>query len=149
MVHDLPLEIRDKDGNGTGKWRYCSASKTGSFAIGHCSQIESCTCSPNTIFGITDCEICQGKGFVSHPNPCPGHDTPEDACNHYREYLIDNARYDYNMGDMQKKCEICGTWTQHMAAVPMASIYHTLCDEHRNREYLDKVMSPVGESWHS
>jgi hypothetical protein len=53
------------------------------------------------------------------------------------------------MASQQRKCEAdgCGAWTQGMARVG-GHVSFVLCDEHRNRENVEKLYS-VGESWTS
>jgi hypothetical protein len=73
---------------------------------------------------------------------CPGHDTPEEAAEHYRQYLIDNAQYDHKMLNQQKQCQICGQWTDQFATTFQYGLF-VLCPEHCNRESLEKVHGKV------
>jgi hypothetical protein len=55
------------------------------------------------------CKECKSKGvyYLEDQEVCPGHDTEMEACEHYRQYLLDKARYDQVSKDIQKKCDIC------------------------------------------
>jgi ferredoxin len=79
---------------------------------------------------------------------CPGHATPEEAFEHYRQYILDTrVNYDGLDQNTQRKCAVCGEWTQHFALVE--SRRYPLCDAHRNREELDKlvIQGNVISSW--
>lgn len=77
-----------------------------------------------------------------------GHDTKEEACACYRQYLLDNLiRYDGKDMSSQQKCEVCGEWTQRFAHGPYEIV--VLCDKHCNREDLEKVFHEVGIGWES
>lgn len=70
---------------------------------------------------------------------CPGHATPEEAQEHYRQYTLDTqTHYNGVNNDTQRKCEVCGEWTQHYALVEHRR--YALCDEHRNRDELEKLV---------
>lgn len=79
-----------------------------------------------------------------------GHETKAEACECYKQYVLDHhMRLDAGQSpDTQHRCEVAGCegWTQTHAVVDMHPFY--LCDEHRNRETLEKLYS-VGESWSS
>jgi len=103
-----------------GKWRYTTSNRrVGTYAIGYCAD------------------------------GCPGHDTPEEAEAHQREYELDRClRLDGRYVDAQHKCVVCNEWTQGFAHfVPMGAHYD-LCDEHRTREQVEKLYSGPGERWH-
>lgn len=103
-----------KDGKPTGLWHYTCRNDDRVWPVGYCAQ------------------------------DCPGHATPEEAREHYRQYLLDNARYDGYLRDEQRKCEICGAWTQRYAEGPHIFM-HVLCDEHCNREGLSQVIGTMGD----
>jgi len=106
-------EMRDTKGDPGGLWHYTAENDERIFPVGYCAQ------------------------------GCPGHATPEEAREHYRLYLLDNARYDGALTNEKRKCEMCSEWTQDYAYIPLSMEIHILCDEHRNRETLDTVMHRV------
>lgn len=103
-----------KDGKPTGLWHYTCYNNDEVSLVGYCAK------------------------------DCPGHVSPEEAREHYKQYLLDHARYGGILYDEQHKCEICGTWTQRYADGPHIFI-HFLCDKHYNREGLDQVIGKVGD----
>jgi hypothetical protein len=77
-----------------------------------------------------------------------GHETPEEACDCYRRYMLDfSMRLDGEWSDAQHKFKVCGAWTNGYAQV--ASSTWTLCDEHRTREQVETLYGPMGEIWSS
>jgi hypothetical protein len=109
-----------KNADGTGgKWHYTSENDGNIHAIGYCAQ------------------------------GCPGHDTAEEACAHYRAYLLEQrARFDGALHGEQRPCAVCGAWTQGVVSIDGWHTY-VLCDDHRTPEHLEKIYPPVGESWGS
>ena len=108
-------EMSDRQGDPRGLWHYTAQNDDRIFPVGYCAQ------------------------------GCAGHATPEEAREHYRIYLLDNAQYDHTMHQEQRKCEVCGSWTQGYASIPLNMEQHILCNEHRNRETLDRVMHRVAQ----
>lgn len=144
-----PLELMDEEGKPTGLWHYTKTDGGGTYAIGHCGPWETCpVCKGHSgllrKLGDSPCERCGDKGIIRKVNACPGHATPEEATAHYRQYLLDKARCDGHDESAQHKCGICGTWTQGYAMVGDLSLIF-LCDEHRNREGLEKCTGKHGE----
>ena len=81
----LPLELIGSGGQRLGLWYYSTSygSDMQSHPIGYCAQ------------------------------HCPGHKTPQEACNHYAAYLRDRMRvYD---GKSELPCEVCGKLTKSYA----------------------------------
>lgn len=116
MNYYAAREMQDSQGNPSGLWHYTVANDDRVYPVGYCAQ------------------------------ECAGHATPEEAQEHYRLYLLDNARYDGVRTNEQKKCAVCGAWTQRFASIPMVMEIYVLCDDHCNRETLDMVMHRVGQS---
>ena len=82
---------------------------------------------------------------------CPGHETAEEAAEHYRQYMLDTADYSRSTPNQQQKCRKCGAWTQGYATSGPGGMTITfLCDEHRNRETLAELLSApqwISASW--
>ena len=123
MNHYLAREIHGPDGEGTGLYRYTSSNRrTGTFAVGYCRD------------------------------GCPGHDSPEGAYAHQKEYLLD-CRLRFNDGpekpDTLHRCAVegCEEMTAGTAYVGAMQFWH-LCAEHRTREVVAGLVL-VGESWSS
>ncbi len=114
--------LKPRQKEGDGKWHYTSHNKrTGTYPIGYCAD------------------------------GCPGHDTAEDAAEHYRQYLLDNLRFtdDDPNASSQHRCEAegCDVFTSGAADAP-GCMTRTLCAAHRNREAVDALLV-VGEAWTS
>jgi hypothetical protein len=110
MNYYQPSELRDANGGHAGKWHYTVTNDKVTFPAGYCAD------------------------------GCAGHDTPEGAREHFKEYLLDNARFDGKLSNQQRKCEICGVYTERLGQVPSMMVHHSLCDEHCNREGLAQVL---------
>lgn len=173
MNHYAPKEICDHAGLPTGKWHYCCTnSRGGTFAVGPCGLLKNCPrCAgsiPTNPFGpmvlaegeVPDpehCPACNGTGVVNTPEAerCPGHDTPEGACEHFRSHLIATARLfpetpaRLRQATRASRCAVpkCtkltvgyATWGSEAGGVA------PLCDKHCTRHNLQHVIK-VGESW--
>lgn len=142
-------EITDPaTGQGTGLFHYTCARDLEVWSVGNCSPLESCPdCKDrDPPFGLIDCGRCGGKRLVRKANPCSGHATVEEACEHQKEYELDHARFDAVLDNEQRKCVVCQAWTQRMAQVGHGLMHsYALCDLHCNRESLARLYS-VGES---
>src|SRR5260221_609891 len=97
-----PVELRDPGGAGLGLWHFCSSTTSdGHVPIGYCSPIVPCPdCSqhpdgPHLIPPAAKgaCKRCSGRRVVGIVNACPGHPSPEEAIEHYRQWLLDHAAY--------------------------------------------------------
>lgn len=179
MRHYLAMQIRS--GPNAGKWHYCQETRDGGVPVGLCSPWELCGLCLKTHGKVwdasetDDCPVCHGKRRVDRAEPCPGHDTPEAAQEHYRQHLLDGARYATESDEARAKvsqphkCEAvlegdpearysddpvkratvkrCGAFTCGSATVgPYA--FHFLCPAHCSREFLAPLVR-VGESWES
>lgn len=103
-----------KDGNPTGKYHYTNTNDDRTYPIGYCRD------------------------------GCPGHDTPEDAQEHYKQYLLnENLRLDaHKLHNMKLKCEAkdgCEEYTDTAASVGGIKHYH-LCNKHRTKEEVAKLL---------
>ncbi len=127
-----------------GKWYYTCSNSAGTFDIECCSQFESCKdCSPFYLDYDRGgkCKTCNGTGLIDKLNPCPGHDTPEEAIEHYRLYNVSRAKTGFNE-DEQHKCAICEDWTQtYMYFVDFFKLPVYLCQNHLTHEYLNQATS--------
>lgn len=74
-----------------------------------------------------------------------GHETSEEACECYRQYLLDHRVHELT-ADEARACEECGEWTDHLVEIVNFQIMH-LCEKHSSREFVEKFARRVGESW--
>lgn len=118
MNYYQPKELADEAGKPTGVWHYTCTNDHKTWPTGYCAQ------------------------------GCTGHATPDEAREHYRQYLLDTADFDGRLGQSstsrtERKCEAdgCDVWTDRFASVgPGRMEMHFLCDQHRNRENLDPLV---------
>ena len=81
------------------------------------------------------------------------HETPEEAHEHYRQWVLDNLRFVQFGQDVQYRCAVegCDDWTK--AGLQEPDGYHAehLCEEHRNRDSYERSFYPPGggvrEAW--
>ena len=144
-------ELLINDGKtGSGKFRYTCMNDSRVWAVGYCAPfIEAKTRDNGGVFVTQDsCDLHNSYKDKYHTEP---HDTAIEACNCYREYLIDCTLVTYDerklKGDTQKPpytvytCAICGAPTRSYMAVGAygMELYH-LCTKHLNVESLCTLM---------
>lgn len=96
---------------------------------------------------------------VGYCTDCPGHETEQEARQHYTDYeLNETLNLDGEYADQQLRCEArlslglagpdapkCGAWTNRFASLgPGRMVSFTLCDKHRNRENVADLYGTVG-----
>lgn len=151
-------EKMDENGQGTGLWHYTCANDGYIYPVGYCSPLVDCPeCKKNNLlsipkgFGGPDCVICEGKRYIRSENACPGHATPDEACDHYKQYLVDHTRISEpkSVEWPKYKCSVkdCNEEGNRMANV-QGSMYFELCEKHANKDVLNELVS-VGECWSS
>ena len=85
------------------------------------------------------------------------HTTEDEACEHYRQWLLDNLKGFMGRPDTLHRCEArmfgdirCPKFTDGGLGEPGGFDMHHLCDDHRNRETFERCFRPVGsvgEAW--
>lgn len=96
-----------------GKWHWTVKNDDRIWAAGYCSMLET-------------------------GSQCEGHDTPEEAAEHYRQYMLDKRlSFDHTLADAQRHCEECHEWTQGLAQIGSYTII-VLCKKHQTREIVEK-----------
>lgn len=134
-----------------GRWDYVHANSSGTFATGYCAGwidwtpeqlIETLGCSPE------DAPI---RAALLNATTAPhrakyhsdGHATPEEARKCYTLYELDQSLIFRTTGQVQKPCSVhgCGRWTPHFGVMGFHTIW--LCDDHKNRQYVDVVLQQL------
>ena len=129
------------------RWDYtCSNRRTGIHPIGYCRKWKAFEPSPY----LTE-EMCQRENqklapFISKFHS-DGHATYEEACACYKEYLLDHRMERGLHPDEQRKCKVCGAWTQVTIQVNYSGRYD-LCEQHATLEEVAKLFN-VEESFGS
>lgn len=99
------------------------------------------------LFPISEAEKEEYRG-TAHKHHTNGHANELEARECYKEYMLDHKlRLNGTMANEQRKCQVCGEWTQKFAELGI-SIF-TLCDKHNNREEVDKLFEPPDMIWSS
>lgn len=119
-----------------GRWDYTAGGRP----VGYCAEYREI--DPK-IIPISESQQAEYKA-TAHKHHCDGHATKEDAQNCYKEYMLDHHVRFSKDSSQQRKCKVCGEWTQNFATADYALF--TLCDLHSNREEISKLLT-VGESW--
>lgn len=120
MNHDAPRQIADSQGNPTGKWRYTRRNDNQIWAIGFCAD------------------------------DCPGHDTPEEACEHHKEYLLSGMKIrgpktsEWPKYKCRKKG--CNSEATHFLIIPGRFSDICVCEAHANVDTARELVV-VSEEW--
>lgn len=76
---------------------------------------------------------------------CDGHGSPDDAAEHYRQYLLDTANYDVFQTEYPRACAICRQFTRKLVRTSSGSSQSfMLCSRHANRDGLSRVLKRPG-----
>jgi len=119
MNFHKPRQI--KDGPNAGKWHY-------------------------TVFNDNQKTI-RPEGYCAQD--CPGHDTPEDACEHQKAYLLDQSVQVGETTKIKERCLVCTEWTTRVVSVGYGIPQDfRICGDHDDRAELERLFS-VGESFGS
>jgi hypothetical protein len=118
----------------SGKWHYTCRAGDAVYPIGYCSKYASDM-------------ICEDiSAIMSGKNDCPGHDTAEEAENHYKQYVLDRLLF-FSMQEWPKyKCKECNNEAKFSVSADGA--FYQLCEIHANKETVSKFLV-IGESWES
>lgn len=107
-----PRQLADADGRPSGLWHYTVRNGDAVWAIGYCAD------------------------------GCPGHDTPEVAMEHQRQYEVDHAVLDGTVYTSYHACQVCGRLTNRTAMWGPGNMDMAwLCDDHRTRDHLRALVS--------
>lgn len=134
------------------RWEYVCFNDGRAYKTGYCAGWRE----------VTDAEEAQIPGLRAdvekrRPNQdkyhTHGHDTAEEACECYRQYLLDNTLRLRPAPETPKtlhrcECPECAEYTAGQASVGDMNIWN-LCDGHRTREVVEQLMPAVGECWSS
>ncbi len=95
--------------------------------------------------------MCLNKGIVLIDDPCSGHDTAEQAENHYKQYILESALINGPKSEEWPKFK-CDVKDCNQEGVYLANLnngnYYQLCHDHANKDSL-AVLVEVGDCWSS
>lgn len=160
-----PQEIV-QDGRRTGRWHFVQQVYGRISAVGYCAPYVRCPVCAMTglvlqFAGVPedspprqprDCRRCQGAGRIPVLQPCLGHDTPQAASRHFRQYLLDCAEYRVRRADeptpygdnlarphcQAPSCQSPADWLAHVWPSPRAWV--ALCEAHCRPDWLDAAL---------
>lgn len=160
-----------RDGKGSGLYHYTVENDGYVMAVGYCSPWENCPdCKSDSRFDaggylrdedgsfkkdekgqVIKCSTCNGSGLVQKKDPCPGHATEEEACEHYKQYQLDKMVIHGPKKEQwpKEKCEVenCDSEATYLANF-LGCHVHQVCEKHANRESISSLFR-VGQSWSS
>jgi len=148
MRHQYIAELT-KDGKPTGTFHYVEARDGFVYPIGYCAGWQPWMDGPVANSHVSEAVLAQERArlapfkgkFHTH-----GHATEEEARACYKSYLLDlHARFDHALEGEQRKCQVCGAWTDRLASAGL--IHVVLCPLHCNRESFEQFIPLTGESW--
>ena len=110
------------------QWDYTKMNNGVAYGVGYCCEFRE--------FGpemhVSESEQ-EDHRSTSHKHHTDGHATEEDACECYKQYVLDHRlSLSRKMANQQQKCMVCGEWTQLFAQVGKTQLF-VLCPEHNNR----------------
>ena len=135
-------------------WHYTCTHRDRTYPIGYCSPHKACDkCHLGYMIDGRMCETCEGTALIRKAQPCEGHPTAEEACSHYKHYLVEKTTFHPDEPGADKGrgagCDAPGCKADEAgyAQVPGGQRYR-FCADHLNTEGLKQVIK-VGESWES
>ena len=110
-----PRELTGQDGQSTGRYHFASANDYRTAPVGYCA------------------------------NGCSGHDTAEEAREHFKQYLV-NEKVDFRPDQMKRpeRCKICSDWTRSYARVEAWDFY-PLCKDHLTKESVARLLGELSD----
>lgn len=127
-----------------GKWDYTCRLDDYIYPVGYCNEYREFN---TDLIHVSESEIKE-YAATKDKHHTHGHDTEEEACNCYREYLLDHRlRLGRKWDGAQHQCKVCGEWTQGYAEIDMKT--WDLCDQHNNRTEVEKLFEAPSWSWES
>lgn len=151
MNHYAARQKKIEDGD-KGLWHYTVANSGYVQPVGYCSPWESCpNCDEHLppSYNESDCELCKGKRLVKKTDPCPGHITKEEAEEHYKQYVVDRAKFLPKTNEWPKdKCENENCNCEATFTAIADGHMYQFCQTHANKEALTEYIV-IGECWSS
>lgn len=128
-----------------GRWDFTCGNQP----VGYCGEFIEWGDNERKMFGenFANHVIEEQKDYkFRHKHHIDGHATAEEACECYKQYLLDNNMRVSNNKNSQHKCGVCGEWTTQFVQVG-ESWLRTLCEKHSNKEEVEKIYKAPSEIW--
>lgn len=126
-----------------GRWDYTCRNDGHIWPVGYCRAYKEFDTS---IIPVSEAEQEEYRA-TAHKHHSDGHATEEEACECYKQYLLDHKLRFGTMSDQQLRCKVCEEWTQNYAEVDCQT--WNLCDKHNSRETVEALMEAPGVIWSS
>lgn len=150
MNYNAARQRKLSDGSA-GQWDYTRRNDDRIWPIGYCAGWrETSEETIRAVYGGRDsASFRKDEALREKFRPkyhSTGHASKEEACDCYREFVLDNRlRLDGRMSHQDRcQAEGCGDWTQRLAEVDHQVF--PLCDKHCTREEVEKLFGSVGET---
>ncbi len=135
-----------------GRWDYtCANPRSRTHPVGYCRAYRELK-PESGLFDAVQCELENARiRPFAHKYHDDGHGTADEACDCYREYLLDQRLQLHPSSkdaEVLRKCTVCGVYTSGYAELQMSVWW--LCDEHRSRDEVEKLeLTGMRESFSS
>jgi hypothetical protein len=116
------------------RWDYTNRNANWIYPIGYCSNY---TPLDSGLIKVSEQQAKDHTRFKDKYHTT-GHATADEACECYKEYLLDRRFHVKEYSDTKHKCQVCGEWTQGYVQVGSYQTFD-LCDKHANREEVSKL----------
>lgn len=118
------------------------------YRIGHCGGTTTCMACDGDgyVAGGIACGACDATGVVRKSNPCRGHPTPEEAEQHFREFMADKSWVDeIHDARKAKQCSVddCQRKGIHVRDSGFAATALPYCAEHCTREHYLRHLAAI------
>ena len=116
------------------RWDYTCRNDNWVYPVGYCHEYRSLK---NGLMPVSDEQEREHERFKDkyHTN---GHVTADEACQCYKQYLLDRRFHTSQWAGTQHQCNVCGEWTQTYVQIGGYQTFD-LCAKHANREEVEKL----------
>jgi len=122
-----------------GRWEFTMTDGSGGRGIGYCHAAPVLSDFVKLGIEVSEEEQARWREFESKYHT-DGHATRGEAEECYRRFVLDNNTVlECEDRTQQRMCKVCGAWTTKFAMVGDHKIVQ-LCDAHRNKEELEKLV---------
>lgn len=128
------------------KWDYTCKNDGAIWPVGYCDKYHPMDKEACSKIGMPfNPAYLEKEERFKHKHHTDGHSSKEEACECYRNYLLDQQlRFseDREDPDTLHKCAVCKTMTSGTAEIDYQQ--WNLCKEHRTRDCVEKLFPSVG-----
>lgn len=133
-----------KQRESDGRWDFTCTNGGVTWPVGYCRPWQDW---PDNVQAASP-KASKAHRQLQHKHHGDGHETPEEAAKCYHEYELDHRLYLDVEATRTAECEVCGESTRGRAKLGDLRTL-SLCDAHRNREEVARLVPPSSEFWTS